>query len=151
MGRQGSKRQERTTLTITSTTQSRECALLEGVVSANIDVSRLPHRCELFKRTPDDCVHNSLVVSAGVNFDGWRLDGARPVIDSHTGPCCGRSGTADRCGRMRPTGTSEAALVVAAQAGDRDAVDELVTSYLPLVYNVVGRAVGTRSDVDDIV
>src|SRR5829696_3108747 len=52
---------------------------------------------------------------------------------------------------MRTTGTNESALVVAAQAGDRDAIDELVTSYLPLVYNVVGRAVGTRSDVDDVV
>src|SRR6185503_11738087 len=86
-----------------------------------------------------------------VVIDGRRLDAVRPVVDSHTRPGCGRSGAADRCGRMRPTGTSEAALVVAAQAGDRDAVDELVTTYLPLVYNAVGRAVGPRSDVDDIV
>jgi len=27
---------------------------VETIVSANIDVSRLPHRTQVFKRTPDD-------------------------------------------------------------------------------------------------
>jgi RNA polymerase sigma factor (sigma-70 family) len=52
---------------------------------------------------------------------------------------------------MRTTDTSEAALVVAAQRGDRRAVEELVTTYLPLVYNVVGRALSGDTDVDDVV
>ncbi|GIJ61107.1 AbfB domain-containing protein [Virgisporangium aurantiacum] len=46
---------------------------------------------------------------------------------------------------------TEAELVVAAQAGDRRAVDELITSHLPLVYNVVGRALSGRPGVDDVV
>lgn len=45
----------------------------------------------------------------------------------------------------------ESRLVEAAQRGDRRALEELVRSYLPLVYNVVGRAVGDRSDIDDVV
>jgi RNA polymerase sigma factor (sigma-70 family) len=52
---------------------------------------------------------------------------------------------------MRATDTTEVTLVVAAQAGDRWAVDELVTTYLPLVYNIVGRALSGHPDVDDIV
>ncbi|HEX6357642.1 sigma-70 family RNA polymerase sigma factor [Actinophytocola sp.] len=43
------------------------------------------------------------------------------------------------------------ATVVAAQAGDQRALDELVAGYLPLVYNVVGRALAGHSDVDDVV
>lgn len=46
---------------------------------------------------------------------------------------------------------SEAELVVAAQAGNRRALDELITSHLPLVYNVVGRALSGRPGVDDVV
>lgn len=45
----------------------------------------------------------------------------------------------------------EAALVRAAQAGDQRAQDELVTAYLPLVYNIVGRALSGHADVDDVV
>jgi RNA polymerase sigma factor (sigma-70 family) len=52
---------------------------------------------------------------------------------------------------MRATGTKESGLVVAAQAGDRRALDELVTEYLPLVYNIVGRGLSGHSDVDDVV
>jgi RNA polymerase sigma factor (sigma-70 family) len=47
--------------------------------------------------------------------------------------------------------TTEVALVAAAQAGDSGAVDELVASYLPLVYNIVGRALSDRADIDDVV
>ncbi|WP_051809842.1 sigma-70 family RNA polymerase sigma factor [Actinoplanes subtropicus] len=43
------------------------------------------------------------------------------------------------------------ALVVAAQGGDREALDELVAAHLPLVYTIVGRALGRHADVDDVV
>ncbi|MEV6941287.1 sigma-70 family RNA polymerase sigma factor [Streptomyces sp. NPDC051172] len=46
--------------------------------------------------------------------------------------------------RWRPT-------IAAAQAGDRQALDELVAGWLPLVYNVVGRALNGHADVDDVV
>ncbi|MEV4622238.1 sigma factor [Asanoa sp. NPDC049573] len=45
----------------------------------------------------------------------------------------------------------EQALVVAARDGDPRAVDRLVAEYLPLVYNVVGRALDGHADVDDVV
>ncbi|MEV0411302.1 sigma-70 family RNA polymerase sigma factor [Streptomyces sp. NPDC050448] len=44
-----------------------------------------------------------------------------------------------------------AALVAAARAGDPRAQDELVGTYLPLVYNIVGRALNGSCDVDDVV
>lgn len=44
-----------------------------------------------------------------------------------------------------------AGLVVAAQAGDGRAREELIAAYLPLVYNVVGRALNGHADVDDVV
>ncbi|MFI0983082.1 sigma-70 family RNA polymerase sigma factor [Streptomyces sp. NPDC021093] len=40
---------------------------------------------------------------------------------------------------------------MAAQSGDPQAQDELVAAYLPLVYNIVGRALGGHADVDDVV
>ena len=43
------------------------------------------------------------------------------------------------------------AVVTAAQAGDEQALDDLVALYLPLVYNLVGRALDGHSDVDDVV
>ncbi|MFJ8538505.1 RNA polymerase sigma factor [Streptomyces sp. NPDC093591] len=43
------------------------------------------------------------------------------------------------------------ATIAAAQAGDRHALDELVEGWLPLVYNVVGRALNGHADVDDVV
>src|SRR5262245_30818578 len=52
---------------------------------------------------------------------------------------------------MRAPSTDEASLVLAAQAGDRRALDELVGANLPLVYNVVGRALSGHPDADDIV
>ncbi|MFH8369871.1 sigma-70 family RNA polymerase sigma factor [Streptomyces sp. NPDC018031] len=42
-------------------------------------------------------------------------------------------------------------LVSAAQAGDERAQDELVAAYLPLLYNIVGRALHGHPDVDDVV
>ncbi|WP_234042285.1 sigma-70 family RNA polymerase sigma factor [Streptomyces marianii] len=46
---------------------------------------------------------------------------------------------------------SEAAVIMAAQAGDQHAQDRLVAGYLPLVYNIVGRAMNGHADVDDVV
>ncbi|HEY9439712.1 MAG TPA: sigma-70 family RNA polymerase sigma factor [Streptomyces sp.] len=45
----------------------------------------------------------------------------------------------------------ETALIRAAQRGDQRAQDQLVESYLPLIYNIVGRALNGHADVDDIV
>ena len=51
-----------------------------------------------------------------------------------------------------PAGSDpDLATVVAAQRGDRDALDALARGYLPLVYNVVGRAMNGHPDVDDVV
>ncbi|MER5728220.1 sigma-70 family RNA polymerase sigma factor [Streptomyces sp. NPDC002138] len=44
-----------------------------------------------------------------------------------------------------------AELVSAARAGDARAQDELVGAHLPLVYNIVGRALNGSVDVDDVV
>ncbi|MEU7414316.1 sigma-70 family RNA polymerase sigma factor, partial [Streptomyces sp. NPDC042638] len=53
---------------------------------------------------------------------------------------------------MRTQHTVEpAALVNAARAGDPAAQDALVSAYLPLVYNIVGRALNGSVDVDDVV
>ncbi|MEU9121023.1 sigma-70 family RNA polymerase sigma factor [Streptomyces sp. NPDC048506] len=43
------------------------------------------------------------------------------------------------------------ATVEAAKAGDDDAREQLVSAYLPLIYNVVGRALDGHADVDDVV
>ena len=43
------------------------------------------------------------------------------------------------------------ATVVAAQRGDRSALNALAAAYLPLVYNIVGRAMNGHPDVDDVV
>ncbi|WP_141726535.1 RNA polymerase sigma factor, partial [Actinacidiphila rubida] len=43
------------------------------------------------------------------------------------------------------------ALVTAARAGDPEALDALVAECLPLVYNIVGRALDGHDDVDDVV
>jgi RNA polymerase sigma factor (sigma-70 family) len=45
----------------------------------------------------------------------------------------------------------DVATVIAAQRGDRRAVDVLAAAYLPLVYNIVGRAMNGHPDVDDVV
>jgi RNA polymerase sigma factor (sigma-70 family) len=52
---------------------------------------------------------------------------------------------------MRVVGTIEASLVVAAQAGDRRALDDLVAASLPLVYSIVRRAMDGQADADDVV
>ena len=43
------------------------------------------------------------------------------------------------------------ATVLAARDGDRAAADALAAGYLPLVYNIVGRAMNGHPDVDDVV
>ncbi|MFT7838165.1 sigma-70 family RNA polymerase sigma factor [Saccharothrix sp. BKS2] len=50
---------------------------------------------------------------------------------------------------MRTPGDAEA--VKAAQRGEPGALDALVAAYLPLVYNVVGHALGGHPDTDDVV
>ncbi|MFI0899556.1 sigma-70 family RNA polymerase sigma factor [Streptomyces sp. NPDC020983] len=54
---------------------------------------------------------------------------------------------------MRADGRAgpDPALVEAARAGDQEALDRLVAQCLPLVYNVVGRALDGHDDVDDVV
>ncbi|MER7699656.1 sigma-70 family RNA polymerase sigma factor [Streptomyces sp. NPDC096095] len=42
-------------------------------------------------------------------------------------------------------------LIAAARGGDEQARDRLVSAYLPLLYNVVGRALDGHTDVDDVV
>ncbi|MBS2552248.1 sigma-70 family RNA polymerase sigma factor [Catenulispora sp. NL8] len=46
---------------------------------------------------------------------------------------------------------TDANLVSAAAAGDPAALERLVSDYLPLVYNIVGRALPVAADVDDVV
>src|SRR5690242_16281897 len=53
--------------------------------------------------------------------------------------------------RTRAGGPIGPALVVAAQAGDRRAVDDLVAAGLPLVYTLVHRVLGAGPDADDVV
>ncbi|QEV16334.1 sigma-70 family RNA polymerase sigma factor [Streptomyces alboniger] len=45
----------------------------------------------------------------------------------------------------------QVAMVRAAQDGNQQAQDALVAEYLPLVYNIVGRALNGHADVDDVV
>ncbi|MFF7445886.1 RNA polymerase sigma factor [Streptomyces sp. NPDC008132] len=52
---------------------------------------------------------------------------------------------------MRAGPADERSLVVAAQAGDPRALDDLAATYLPLVYAIVRRALGELADVDDVV
>ncbi|MHC0431807.1 sigma-70 family RNA polymerase sigma factor [Streptomyces sp. O3] len=52
---------------------------------------------------------------------------------------------------MATSGESDRATVEAARRGDLRAQDELVAAYLPLVYNIVGRALRGHTDVDDVV
>lgn len=52
---------------------------------------------------------------------------------------------------MRATGTNVKALVVAAQAGDRRALEDLISAHLPFVYTIVRRALSNHPDTDDVV
>jgi RNA polymerase sigma factor (sigma-70 family) len=53
--------------------------------------------------------------------------------------------------RMPQDGEPGVRTVLAAQEGDGQALDALVSEYLPLVYNIVGRALNGHADVDDVV
>src|SRR2546430_13858328 len=53
--------------------------------------------------------------------------------------------------RTPPRDGPEAGTVIAAQRGDRAALDALAAAYLPLIYNIVGRALNGHPDVDDVV
>ncbi|MGW7002230.1 sigma-70 family RNA polymerase sigma factor [Streptomyces sp. NPDC054933] len=52
---------------------------------------------------------------------------------------------------MHVEGGIDTELVAAARAGDEEAREQLVAAYLPLVYNIVGRAMNGHPDVDDVV
>ncbi|MBC9714706.1 sigma-70 family RNA polymerase sigma factor [Streptomyces sp. TRM66268-LWL] len=52
---------------------------------------------------------------------------------------------------MRLNDADRTELVVAAQAGDERAREQLIAAYLPLLYNIVGRALRGHADVDDVV
>ena len=52
---------------------------------------------------------------------------------------------------MTSRGGPDARTVIAARAGHADALDDLVAESLPLVYNLVGRALDGHADVDDVV
>lgn len=52
---------------------------------------------------------------------------------------------------MAASGGPGRGTVEAAQRGDMRAQDELVSAHLPLVYNIVGRALNGHPDVDDVV
>ncbi|MFH8387077.1 sigma-70 family RNA polymerase sigma factor [Kitasatospora sp. NPDC018058] len=52
---------------------------------------------------------------------------------------------------MHREGGIDTEAVAAARAGDEQARERLVAGYLPLVYNVVGRAMNGHPDVDDVV
>ncbi|WP_406511257.1 sigma-70 family RNA polymerase sigma factor [Streptomyces sp. NBC_00161] len=47
--------------------------------------------------------------------------------------------------------TDHTGLIVAAQAGDDRAREELIAAYLPLLYNIVRRTLSGHADVDDVV
>jgi RNA polymerase sigma factor (sigma-70 family) len=53
--------------------------------------------------------------------------------------------------RMPQDGETGVPTVIAAQAGDEHALGTLLADYLPLIYNIVGRALNGHADVDDVV
>ena len=52
---------------------------------------------------------------------------------------------------MTMKAADQTALVIAAQAGDSTARDELIAGHLQLLYGIVGRALSGHADVDDVV
>jgi RNA polymerase sigma factor (sigma-70 family) len=46
---------------------------------------------------------------------------------------------------------ADTALVAAARGGDREAMARLLADHLPMIYNIVGRALAGHPDVDDVV
>ena len=52
---------------------------------------------------------------------------------------------------MPQDGDTGVPTVIAAQAGDEHALGTLLSEYLPLIYNIVGRALNGHADVDDVV
>ena len=52
---------------------------------------------------------------------------------------------------MSTTGNTNITLVDAARLGDRQALQALLAEHLPLIYNIIGRALEGHADVDDVV
>src|SRR4051812_42366671 len=79
------------------------------------------------------------------------VDSAARLVQSQRPRGRSRADGADGDVEMRTTGASVSMLVVAAQAGDRRALEDLMSTHLPLVYSIVRRAVGDDPDADDVV
>ncbi|MEU4623309.1 sigma-70 family RNA polymerase sigma factor [Actinoplanes sp. NPDC023801] len=62
-----------------------------------------------------------------------------------------RLGDADRRDAVTEIRTELTDLVVAARNGDRHAEQQLLAAHLPMLYRIVGRALGGHADVDDVV
>ena len=77
-----------------------------------------------------------------------RLDSGADVVQSQESE---PSVLCDSDVEMRTNRANEAILIVAAQAGDRRAMEELLSAHLPLVYTIVRRAMDGDPDVDDVV
>ncbi len=80
--------------------------------------------------------------------------GERPLKEFHEVTTVTSATPTQRQGwdmRTRPTQTNDTELVVAARAGDRSALDELVRAHLPVTYNFARRALSAHPDVDDVV
>ena len=70
------------------------------------------------------------------------------------GPGHGTAALADvkeREVRMSRSSGPGAQTVLAAQEGDEEALENLLSEYLPLIYNIVGRGLNGHADVDDVV
>ncbi|GIE29533.1 hypothetical protein Ait01nite_025780 [Actinoplanes italicus] len=62
-----------------------------------------------------------------------------------------RLGDAGRHDAVTEIRTELTDLVVAARGGDRHAEQQLLAAHLPMLYRIVGRALGGHADVDDVV
>ncbi|GGM55209.1 sigma-70 family RNA polymerase sigma factor [Dactylosporangium sucinum] len=72
------------------------------------------------------------------------------MTESRTAPIGGAAGRTVGS-TLGSTAEDTAELVRAAQAGDDRALERLAAAFLPLVYNVVGRALDGHADADDLV
>ena len=79
---------------------------------------------------------------------GFVLSGPLPGVSTSWAGHIDRGGVPCGCHSVGGPGVPE---VIAAQEGDRRALDDLLAGYLPLIYNIVGRALNGHADVDDVV
>jgi RNA polymerase sigma factor (sigma-70 family) len=62
-----------------------------------------------------------------------------------------RLGDAGRPNAVTQNSAAVTDLVLAARSGDRQAAETLMAAHLPMLYRIVGRALGGHADVDDVV